>query len=318
MKNLARNLSAAIAFCALALTVSPGARAEHPKDVTTILSAQGDFTRNILTITGQDFGTGLPTVYLNATSLTIASNSDTQIVADLPATIGPGSYHLVVIEGGQGWDSSQQWNDQDQNSFRSAVLDVTLGVTGPQGPQGPQGIQGPSGPTGATGSTGATGPQGPAGDSAPPTAYGATFAGGVDRGSGNTATDIADLTLPSGTYILHAIVTGTLNTDDTLSCSWYDDEDVSGVGAAIASGQVKLLYQTNLALLGAFAIPASASTSDTVRLFCGTAAEARGGITATFTAEPVTAASFQTFSNTIGGGSAPYPGGWNIASNTKN
>lgn len=318
MKNLARNLSAAIAFCALALTVSPGARAEHPKDVTTILSAQADFTRNILTITGQDFGTGLPTVYLNATSLTIASNSDTQIVADLPATIGPGSYHLVVIEGGQGWDSSQQWNDQDQNSFRSAVLDVTLGVTGPQGPQGPQGIQGPSGPTGATGSTGATGPQGPAGDSAPPTAYGATFAGGVDRGSGNTATDIADLTLPSGTYILHAIVTGTLNTDDTLSCSWYDDEDVSGVGAAIASGQVKLLYQTNLALLGAFAIPASASTSDTVRLFCGTAAEARGGITATFTAEPVTAASFQTFSNTIGGGSAPYPGGWNIASNTKN
>ncbi len=140
----------------------------------------------------------------------------------------------------------------------------------------------------------------------------------MDRGSGNTATDIADLTLPSGTYILHAIVTGTLNTDDTLSCSWYDDEDVSGVGAAIASGQVKLLYQTNLALLGAFAIPASASTSDTVRLFCGTAAEARGGITATFTAEPVTAASFQTFSNTIGGGSAPYPGGWNIASNTKN
>lgn len=318
MKNLARSLSAAIVFCALALTVSPGARAEHPKDVTTILSAQADFTRNILTITGQDFGTGLPTVYLNATSLTIASNSDTQIVADLPATIGPGSYHLVVIEGGQGWDSSQQWNDQDQNSFRSAVLDVTLGVTGPQGPQGPQGIQGPSGPTGATGSTGATGPQGPAGDSAPPTAYGATFAGGVDRGSGNTATDIADLTLPSGTYILHAIVTGTLNTDDTLSCSWYDDEDVSGVGAAIASGQVKLLYQTNLALLGAFAIPASASTSDTVRLFCGTAAEARGGITATFTAEPVTAASFQTFSNTIGGGSAPYPGGWNIASNTKN
>ncbi len=143
MKNLARSLSAAIVFCALALTVSPGARAEHPKDVTTILSAQADFTRNILTITGQDFGTGLPTVYLNATSLTIASNSDTQIVADLPATIGPGSYHLVVIEGGQGWDSSQQWNDQDQNSFRSAVLDVTLGVTGPQGPQGPQGIQAP-------------------------------------------------------------------------------------------------------------------------------------------------------------------------------
>ncbi len=198
-------------------------------------------------------------------------------------------------------------------------LEIVLADAGPQGVQGPQGAQGPQGTQGPQGAQGPQGPQGvagPPGFPLAPTAYGATFAGGVNVGNGNTATDIANLTLPAGSFFLHAVVTGGLGTPDALLCSIYDDANVAGTGTAIALGSMEMQSASNLPLLGAVSIPSSTGT-DTVRLYCGTASASESGISATFVAVPVTVGSFQTFSNSIGssgGSSGSGPSlGWTIA-----
>lgn len=257
---------------------------------------------NTITITGSGFSTRVkPTVSLGGTALTVSSYTATSIVASLGPVTAPGTYLLTLTSG-----------------LTFAAADVTLGAVGPQGAVGPVGATGATGavgPTGVTGATGATGPQGAPAPASPPTLYGAAFAGGVSPGSGNTATDIADLTLPPGAYLLQVVVTGAQGTSDTLSCSLYDDANVSGTGNALASGEVNLAGATNVPILGTITIP-STLTTDTVRLFCGTANAAETGITASYIAMPVTVGSFQTFTNTIGGGtSGPINGGWNITTN---
>ena len=194
------------------------------------------------------------------------------------------------------------------------------GATGPMGQTGAAGQAGPAGPTGdpgPAGPTGATGAQGPAGPTLPPTLYGAIFSGGVNTGSGTSATDIADLTLPPGAYLLHAVVSGTQGTNDTLNCSFYDDANVSGTGLALASGEVNLLEATNVPVLGTITIPTTlVSGTDTVHLYCGTANSAEAGLTATYVAMPVTVGSFQTFTNSVGGSSGgTINGGWDIGGN---
>lgn len=242
---------------------------------------------------------GSPTVAFNASQLTVVSASDTQIVATLPANLVPGTFKVVVMT----------------KSGEKAKFDMTYGAVGPQGPAGLQGSTGATGSAGPTGPTGATGPQGLPGPTLLPTLYGAAFAGGVNPGSGNTATDIADLTLPPGAYLLHAVVTGALGTSDTLDCSLYDDANVSGTGTALASGQVIRTDATNVPVLATITIP-STLTTDTVRLFCGTANSAETSIAATYIAMPVTVGSFQTFTNTIGGGTGGIiTGGWNLTTN---
>jgi collagen triple helix repeat protein len=240
----------------------------------------------------------------------VSAFTTTSIVASLGSVTAPGTYLLTVASG-----------------LTLAAADVTLGAVGPQGPIGPLGLpgatgpMGPAGPSGQTGATGATGqagpsgPQGPAGSTLPPTLYGAAFSGGVVTGTGNTGTDIADLILPPGAYLLHAVVTGPHGTDDTLNCSLLDDANVSGTGSALASGALNLLDATNVPVLGTITIP-STLTTDTVRLYCGTANATQTGITATYIAMPVTVGSFQTFTNTVGGGTtAPINGGWDIGKN---
>ncbi len=263
---------------------------------SVISSATVNTSTNTLTITGSGFSSRVkPTVHLGGTSLAVSSFDDTSIVASLGPVTAPGTYLLTVTSG-----------------ITFVAADVTLGAVGPQGPIGPQGLTGATGAAGPAGPTGETGPQGASGSTLPPTLYGAAFAGGVNPGSGKSGTDIADLTLPPGAYLLHAVVTGPHGTSDALTCSLYDDANVSGTGNPLASGDVNLGDATNVPILGTVTVPSSLTT-DTVRLFCGTANSAEAGITASYVAMAVTVGSFQTFTNTIGGGTTgPITGGWDI------
>jgi hypothetical protein len=179
------------------------------------------------------------------------------------------------------------------------------GETGPQGPQGPLGPVGATGPAGPQGPQGPQGAQGPAGPTQAPASYGATFTGGVNVGRGNLSTEIADIALPPGSYFLHAVVNGLLGANDTLTCTIYDEAPLPGNPAYfVAAGSVALQDATSLPLLGLVNIPASNGT-DTEALFCGSTNATEGNISATFVALPVTVASFNAFSNSIGGGGGP-------------
>jgi hypothetical protein len=264
-----------------------------------------DSGTNSITIAGSGFNTRVkPVVTLGGKTLTVSSYSNTSIVASLGSITAPGTYLLTVTSG-----------------FDFAAADVTLGAVGPQGPIGPQGpagapgVNGMNGLSGPAGPAGPAGPQGAAGPATPPTLYGASFTGGVAQGSGDsTSTDIADLTLPPGAYLLHAVVTANGKTD-TLTCSLYDNGTVTT--AALATGEVALADATNLPILGTITVP-STVTTDTVRLFCGSGTAAVSGVTATYVAMGVTVGSFQTFTNNIGGApTAPITGGWDIGQNSK-
>jgi hypothetical protein len=290
-------------FSLLALLLTVFALPVKAQLFSIISNATVNTSTNTITITGSGFSTRVkPTVHLGATSLAVTSFNATSIVASLGSATAPGTYLLTVTSG-----------------ITFAAVDVTLGAVGPQGPAGPQGVPGatgPQGPAGPTGAIGETGPQGTSGPTLPPTLYGAVFAGGVNQGSGKSGTDIADLTLPPGAYLLHAVVTGPHGTSDTLTCSLYDDANVSGTGNALASGEVNLADATNVPVLATVTVPSSLTT-DTVRLFCGSANSTETGITASYVAMSVTVGSFQTFTNTIGGGAtAPITGGWDIPKNS--
>ena len=306
--------SSLVLLAAMFLTALPLLAASPSVTSTTINYA---LNPNQITISGTNFlsGTTKPVVVLNGAPLTLISSTESTIVANMPSpALAAGTYTLTI----------------KASTGTLAMFGVTNGAVGPQGPMGAPGatgapgITGPAGPTGAagpigaagpTGPTGATGPQGLPGPTLPPTLYGAAFAGGVNVGSGTSGTDIADLTLPPGAYLLHAVVTGAPGTNDTLSCSLHDDANVSGMNSALASGEVNLLDAASVPVLGTITIPSSLTT-DTVRLFCETASSAEPGITATYIAMPVTVGAFQTFTNTIGGGTTgPINGGWDIGAN---
>jgi hypothetical protein len=160
MIKLPLKVVSTLALCALTLAGGLRSRADDPKKAPVIISAQANFVTNTITITGNHFGMKPPTVTLDAMTLMLVSNTDTQIVAKLPAGIMPGSYHLTVAKA-----EPKGHHDDDDDKDDVARLDVTLGVTGPQGPQGPQGIQGIQGPQGPQGPAG---PQGPTGPTGPP------------------------------------------------------------------------------------------------------------------------------------------------------
>lgn len=99
-------------------------------------------------------------VSLAGTPLETLSASETQLVAQLPESLSPGSYLLQVSRKvGKRWSITTPFY-------------ITLGRQGPKGdpgpqgevgPQGPRGLTGPQGPTGLTGPQGPMGPQGPIG-----------------------------------------------------------------------------------------------------------------------------------------------------------
>ena len=117
-------------------------------DSLIIDRAQANLSTNTIAIFGRNFGNQQPAVNLDATPLAVASFSPTDITANLPAGLGPGSYHLTVVAG--------------VVFPRIGLLDITIGNVGPQGPAGSPGPQGPQGPKGPAGPQGVAGVAGPA------------------------------------------------------------------------------------------------------------------------------------------------------------
>ena len=308
-----RNLCA-VMFIALGIIFIPAdkAFAQWPgfSGPAIVLNASADLSNGQLTIQGIKFPR-TPHVVLNNLDLAIVSANSTTIVATLPASVlsTPGSYSFTI---------------EQPRSFVLTPFIVTIGAVGAAGPAGADGAQGPQGPQGLTGPQGpqgSTGPQGPAGNTAPPTVYGAVFAGGVSQGTLATGagTTIAQITLPNGDYAIHAVVTGTLGTTDTLSCNLDANQGQAPMQmgnslTTVATGQVNLASATNIPLLAAFTVP-SGNTGGAVQIDCVTANGDESGITATLIAEPVSIGSSQTFTNTIGSGSTPIQGGWNRINN---
>jgi type VI secretion system Hcp family effector len=119
-----------------------------------VLEARPDLDRGLLEIRGQHFlhGEGsAPRVWLAGQPLDVLAASDTELLAQLPAGLVPGSYHLNVAS----WPSP------------AAAFVVTIGAIGPEGPPGPDGPPGPAGPAGPPGPSGSPGPPGPAGPPGP-------------------------------------------------------------------------------------------------------------------------------------------------------
>ena len=128
------------------------AQAAQAASAPTIVSAVANFQTNQLSITGMNFGAGLPKVMLDGSALQVVSHSATTAVATLLNGTNPGAYLLTLTN----------TTDNLKTSF-----DVTLGVAGPQGPQGIQGSQGLQGQQGLQGPQGFQGLQGPQGVQGP-------------------------------------------------------------------------------------------------------------------------------------------------------
>jgi hypothetical protein len=162
-----RSASLCLVLSFLLITVPRLAHASAQVAVV-VNSATVDYSTNLLTVTGQNFGTIAPGVRLNGFQLTVQSfNAGTQtIVANMAMSLPPGSYLLAVTTG-----------NGSTNSTQVSEFDITLGAAGPQGAQGAPGPQGQQGPQGEPGPAGAPGPAstvaGPAGPSGPPGPSGA-------------------------------------------------------------------------------------------------------------------------------------------------
>ena len=128
------------------------------------------------TITGQNFGTAMPTVTLNGIPLGVITYTDTNVSASLPY-LDPGTYLLTL--------------SRVSAPPKTAEFDVAVGATGAQGPAGPVG---PIGPVGAQGPAGPVGPVGPRG---PSDVYQKIAVSG-SWGLGSTT--LATLSLPAGNY----------------------------------------------------------------------------------------------------------------------
>lgn len=141
-------------FGALAQADAHGQRLGPPLAITplTITRTEADFTTNTLLIFGENFawaGDLDPQVTLAGDPLVVTGFTDSQITAELPAGLIPGSYLLTVSRG--------------PGPLRNDDFEVTLGAVGPQGATGPPGAQGPQGPAGPAGPQGPQGPPGPPG-----------------------------------------------------------------------------------------------------------------------------------------------------------
>jgi hypothetical protein len=148
---------------------------------------------NQITISGSGFSPQgkSPAVLFNNVNLSLASFSDSQIVASLSNGTSAASYRLRI--------TNSQGNFCD--------FDVTYGAVGPQGPIGPQGTTGPQGPGGPQG------PQGPQGAQGVPGGFGTTYFQSILRGpsivqsDAGTPTTMATLNLAPGNYLAHATLT---------------------------------------------------------------------------------------------------------------
>ena len=139
-------------FCsAMAFSVAMAAAKPNRPTITlaeTVFDDPG-FPDGLLLVSGTRFGNEVPDVTLGGITLSLLASTDRNLSAQLPPSLGPGTYRLVVTTG--------------HPSAKSDTFDVTIGTQGPPGPRGPEGQQGMPGQQGPTGTAGPTGPPGPSG-----------------------------------------------------------------------------------------------------------------------------------------------------------
>lgn len=128
-----------------------GAAPAHANNIMRILSAEPDTASGLLFVKAQGLPSWTPFAYLGGERLDIVSRSGNDLVLELPAAIGPGSYLLELRK-----------IDHPLAGIL-ATLGVTIGGAGGVGPEGPAGPPGPPGPQGPAGPPGPPGPPGPAG-----------------------------------------------------------------------------------------------------------------------------------------------------------
>jgi hypothetical protein len=167
-----------LALCAPALTAEAQTSALTQLEIK---QAEVNSGANQIVITGVNFGTGLPTVTLADEPLLVVSSTPTQVVANLPVNIQPGTYLLNVSRG-----AGATQRDEAEVTIEGAASQGPAGPQGPQGATGPQGAPGETGPQGPAGPQGETGPQGPAGPQGPQGETGATGPQGPQGPQGET------------------------------------------------------------------------------------------------------------------------------------
>src|ERR1700677_3308756 len=150
--------------------------------ILTVNSATINYGANQVTFSGSGFEPlkKAPTGLFSGAPLAIATYSNTQVVATLPASTAAGTYVVIVS------NSLGEFNE----------VDLTYGAAGPQGPIGPPGQTGATGAQGPEGIMGNPGPQGPAGPAGP--------AGGVQQFSAfyDIANGAFDYTVPLADVVL--------------------------------------------------------------------------------------------------------------------
>ncbi len=221
------------------------------------------------------------------------------IEVSLPSPVPVGSFMLGV-----------NWGHE------RAAFDLSLGANGPQGPQGPQGLQGVQGPIGLTGPQGQAGSPGPAGT--PAASIGATYTGRLT----SVSTDIIDLPLTPGIYMLHAEISATGG--EVLTCALSSDgQGASGTKEVLhyfpAPASVALTAVSSESLTGIVTVPVD--STDNAHLACNVAvAKDVSSANALFIATPITFSQFGTFTDgSNSGGSTGTPtGSWNRIQNTSN
>lgn len=142
-----------------------------PPKTPIVQSTSINYLSNQLTIKGSDFGSSSPAVVFNGIRLAVLSFTNTQLTAQLPPGLSPGTYLAVVTNTGSG---------------NTGSFDVTYGAIGPQGPMGATGLPGPAGPQGPPGQPGPqglTGPQGVPGPTGPPGPQGPQGPPGTSSGA---------------------------------------------------------------------------------------------------------------------------------------
>ena len=148
-----------------------------------ISSVVADTNSTRITITGAHLTganeDGIPLVFLGSQNLALVGVATaTTIVAELPDSLAPGNYRLIVHAG------STRYHATISVAIGSLEAQGMTGNRGPIGDSGPAGVIGAPGPqgapgtTGVTGDPGSTGPQGRTGPQGPPGTIGADGAPG--------------------------------------------------------------------------------------------------------------------------------------------
>lgn len=211
----------------------------------TISSATPNYGTSQLTIVGTGFGTGTPTVQIDALAATVVSHTSTQIVANLPNGIGVGSYLLSVTASGT-----------------IGSFDLTLGAVGPQGPMGPQGPTGPAGAQGAQGPAGPAGPQGAQGPAGVSQGYSVLTYQFVYLGQETSVVSVPTIAT-AGTYYLSGSATVQMAPGDSVACfvatAYAPVSSIPQVGPNGPS-----YMDTNLSMSGVYYLNAG----DTLQMYC--------------------------------------------------